>query len=589
MKTILFLISFLAIASSSFVNGQCAAIVCPADITVYSDSNSCDAIVNFTAPVGVDTCNYITSTFSYTGAEQTYVVPNGVTSIIVDAYGAQGGANWASNDNYGGHVQAEIAVTPGTTIFVYVGGQPSGISGGWNGGGAGETAGQGGGGASDIRIGGNGLTDRVVVAGAGGGAGYWSSQHVIGGAGGGLIGANGSRTDFVTAPGGEGGTQSGSGNGTCASLNNPICAGGFGYGGAPSGCGCEGYGGGGGWYGGAGSGNCRGGGGGSSYTIPSATNVVHNQGVRLGHGEISISYPNGSTTSTSQIAGLSSGSVFPSGTTVVTYQAIAGTDTTTCSFNVNVVDTIAPSITAPLDVVSCEGEVVNNIAPTTWDNCPSSNVTYTISGATTGNGSDDASGTVFNTGLSTIWYYIADNAGNMDSTSFTVTVNALPVVTLSEVSNDTMCVNNVPITLPAGTPSSGVYSGNGVVGGNFDPSVSGVGMHYIVYSYTDANGCMNSDSAAVYVDACAGLNDLSNEYQLIIHPNPTKGNINISLDSEANSIDYTLITAEGKKVLSGTENSVMTLDLDLTKEENGVYFLHLNIDGNLSVVKILKQ
>jgi hypothetical protein len=227
--------------------------------------------------------------FNYTGVQQTFIVPNGVTSITVDAYGAQGGSNWSGNVNYGGYVQADIPVTPGTTLYIYVGGQPSGLAGGFNGGGIGETGGAGGGGASDIRIGGTTYADRVVVAGGAGGAGTWFNLHVVGGLGGGLIGGNGYR-DNPSTLGGDGGTQTSSGNGTCVSFNNPVVAGGFGFGGAPSGCGCQGYGGGGGWYGGAGSGNCRGGGGGSSYTIPGATNVTHTQGIRMGDGQITLTW-----------------------------------------------------------------------------------------------------------------------------------------------------------------------------------------------------------------------------------------------------------------------------------------------------------
>jgi len=33
-----------------------------------------------------------TQTFSYTGGEQTWVVPAGVTSVTIEAWGAQGGA-----------------------------------------------------------------------------------------------------------------------------------------------------------------------------------------------------------------------------------------------------------------------------------------------------------------------------------------------------------------------------------------------------------------------------------------------------------------------------------------------------------------
>ncbi|MBK9452066.1 MAG: hypothetical protein IPN95_22130 [Bacteroidetes bacterium] len=233
------------------------------------------------------------TTFVYTGSAQMFVVPGCVDSITMDVYGAQGGANWINNTNFGGRVRAKIAVTPGETLMVYVGQQPTtGTVAGWNGGGAGDGAGKGGGGASDVRRGGTTLNDRIIVGGAGGGAGYWSSLHVVGGVGGGLTGGNGYRDpSFSANPGGLGAGQSAGGaNGTCASFNNVLMAGSFGQGGTPLSfnCGCEGYGGGGGWYGGAGSGNCRGAGGGSSYTIPTATNVQHFQGVRVGNGQVKL-------------------------------------------------------------------------------------------------------------------------------------------------------------------------------------------------------------------------------------------------------------------------------------------------------------
>ena len=48
-------------------------------------------------------------TFSYTGANQTWTVPSGITSIVVDVYG--GGSNGA-----GARVQATVPVTPGQTL-----------------------------------------------------------------------------------------------------------------------------------------------------------------------------------------------------------------------------------------------------------------------------------------------------------------------------------------------------------------------------------------------------------------------------------------------------------------------------------------
>ena len=69
-------------------------------------------------------------TFSYTGGEQTFTVPSGVSTITIKAWGAQGGSGgfW-SNSNYcgtggkGGYSTGELSITPGNTVYVYVGGQ----------------------------------------------------------------------------------------------------------------------------------------------------------------------------------------------------------------------------------------------------------------------------------------------------------------------------------------------------------------------------------------------------------------------------------------------------------------------------------
>ena len=239
------------------------------------------------------TCSPKVFDFAFTGGEQIYTVPAWATSLDVTLDGAQGGTDFATSMNYGGRVTAKLSVSPGEQLSLFVGGQPSDTSGGFNGGGAGENSGRGGGGATDIRRGGNTLAHRILVAAGGGGGGVWTLQNleVVGGAGGGLTGETGRRESDV---GGQGGTQTSSGTGTCFVVGtSTLVSGGFGFGGTPAGhsCGCMGYGGGGGWWGGAGSGNCRGGGGGSSYiaddpSIGSASTTTG--GAEPGNGSIHI-------------------------------------------------------------------------------------------------------------------------------------------------------------------------------------------------------------------------------------------------------------------------------------------------------------
>jgi hypothetical protein len=179
--------------------------------------------------------------YLFTGAMQSFTVPASVAYIDVDITGAAGGGIGNGFPGFGARVQTSIPVTPGSTLYIFVGGQGGVSSAGFNGGGAGTEAGSGGGGASDIRVGIADLAHRIIVAGGGGGYDYEDCGPIKGGNGGevGLAGNTGN----CSYPIGGGGTKvaggSASGSATPGSLGQGG-AGGGGYGG----------GGGGGYYGG---------------------------------------------------------------------------------------------------------------------------------------------------------------------------------------------------------------------------------------------------------------------------------------------------------------------------------------------------
>ena len=167
---------------------------------------------------------------------------------------------------------------------------PGGFNGGGNSGGGTSVSGVcgSGGGASDIRIGGNAFTDRKIVAGGGGAAGYQecngSANVISGGHGGGLTGGNPIVGSYAARIG-HGGTQTAGGAGGSDATYAAGNPGSFGLGGngGTATSGGNGAGGGGGWYGGgAGSHGfyCAGGGGGGSSYIGGVTN-----GVTLMYGE----------------------------------------------------------------------------------------------------------------------------------------------------------------------------------------------------------------------------------------------------------------------------------------------------------------
>lgn len=265
-----------------------------------------------------------TVTYNYTGAMQTFVVPSCASSVTISAYGAKGAPGVGGNVGVGGNgglAQGVLAVTPGQTYNIFVGGT-NGYNGGANPGAGGPFTSGTGGGASDVRFGGVALANRIITAGGGGGGGGGPQVSCNagvggnGGVGGNLTGGNGTTgtAGFCGNGGsfGSGGTQAaggaaGTGNFNCGGPAGNGFAGALGIGGNGGlgimGCGCYigagGAGGGGGYYGGGGGGGGNGGcggaysggggGGGSSNTGALASPVL-NAGVQTGNGQVIIAY-----------------------------------------------------------------------------------------------------------------------------------------------------------------------------------------------------------------------------------------------------------------------------------------------------------
>jgi gliding motility-associated-like protein len=147
----------------------------------------------------------------------------------------------------------------------------------------------------------------------------------------------------------------------------------------------------------------------------------------------------GSSTYQSDITGYSSGDSFPLGTTLQEHTITNGTDSSTCSFNVIIVDTISPNInclgtqnvSANLNCQAILGDYSSVIS--SLDNCDIPLITQSpIAGATI-------------TGSELITMYATDNSGNIDSCSFLIIVddNIPPTISCPTDSNvyiDTNCM-----------------------------------------------------------------------------------------------------------------------------------------------------
>jgi hypothetical protein len=229
-----------------------------------------------------------------TPGSYTWTVPDGVTSVQIECWGAQGEDNPADgvSGGKGGYDKGNLTVTPGTVLYIYVGGKGNGSTGGFNGGGSTDGIfGLAGGGASDVRQGGTDLSDRKIVAGGGGGSSLYVSDYYYGsyvqanghdgGNGGGGDGEIGDATYWPGEAGfgGRGGTQN-DGNALGQGQNGDSS---------------QGYaaGGGGGYWGGYAGYQADidngGGGGGSGYT-GGVTGGTMSNGIQSGNGRVLLNW-----------------------------------------------------------------------------------------------------------------------------------------------------------------------------------------------------------------------------------------------------------------------------------------------------------
>ncbi len=510
------------------------------------------SVFNFNGTVGIGSCGI-------NGTPQAFNVPLGVTLIAVDMYGASGGYACCTYPTPGptapgGRVQCTMNVTPGSTLWVYVGGHGadnlnSGTAqpGGWNGGGIGGAPTSAfcasGGGASDIRTINYSTTPStypagvLTVAGAGGGGGDFGP---LGGLGGGPIGG------------------AGAGGGACGGgQTGPSCTTGTVLGTPGQGANTNTYstgGGGGGWWGGNGGvTNNGGGGGGSSYpATPNSvvTAISHTQGYSgsVLHGRVAITIlcnsPGtivgnapvciGNTFTLSNPTSLPGGTWSSNNTAVATINSSglvsgvsAGTATVTytipnpCGALATAIVTVNPlpqAITGTPTV--CTGLVTTLTELTTGGAWSSSNT----SAATV-----DAFGNVAGAGIGTtnIRYTLPTTC----FTSFAVTVNNSPGPILG---TPTVCQGGT--TALTNAVGGGVWTSTATGVANVDGSgnVTGIGVPDIVTTstivYTLTNGCSSARVVSVnpvphaYVvtggsSFCAGLSPTT----AIILTNSTAG------------------------------------------------------------------
>ncbi|MBL7931042.1 MAG: hypothetical protein JNL60_04025, partial [Bacteroidia bacterium] len=133
-----------------------------------------------------------------------------------------------------------------------------------------------------------------------------------------------------------------------------------------------------------------------------------------------------------------------------------------------------------------------------------------------------------NTGLSPLWsggqttpsitvtqpgdYWVTDSNFCSSATSSTVQVSFSSTVVASYIeAQSTVCIGTNAYTLSPGSPAGGTYSGTGVSGNVFIPSLAGPGLHTVTYNYQDSqSGCVSKATQNILVDGNPTLTAIGN-------------------------------------------------------------------------------
>ena len=172
-----------------------------------------------------------------------------------------------------------------------------------------------------------------------------------------------------------------------------------------------------------------------------------------------------------------------------------------------------------------------------------------------------------------------DHVARFISPDFT----GIPGVAGTSSSAGTIFTYNFSFTLPANFKSNKIH----IIGMFIDPT----GMIENAGSATIAEAITNG--YVVGVNSGFNKSFAGPDAQINLYPNPTANISSISLDlAKVSNVQVAIYAVDGSLIGNkdyGKLNGAMTLPVDLTKYDAGIYFININIDGQSSVLKLVKK
>ncbi|MFN4893795.1 MAG: reprolysin-like metallopeptidase [Bacteroidota bacterium] len=252
------------------------------------------------------------------------------------------------------------------------------------------------------------------------------------------------------------------------------------------------------------------------------------------------------------------------------------------------VNTFPTITTQPQSVQVCEGaNATFSVAASTgvgtltyqWQ-FSTNGINYTnIPGATAS--SYTITGTVVGQNNYVFRVLVSAGCGTVNSALALLNVNPFPIISFNPTA--TVCKSDQPVALSA-TPGGGTFSGTGVTGSNFNPTVAGVGPKAVTYSVT-LSGCTSNATRTILVNQCAERQLTIDKFPaIIVYPSPNNGQFNIGISTDiVTKLEVRVFNAIGQQIQTKSFSGVRygaVLPMDISGQPSGTYQVYMVNDEN---------
>ena len=184
---------------------------------------------------------------------------------------------------------------------------------------------------------------------------------------------------------------------------------------------------------------------------------------------------------------------------------------------------------------------------------------------------------------------LTNQCGYSATSTFTITEPATSVTVAAVTSNTLICSGYSSTLTASGSGGTGSLSytwapsGNGQII-NVTPTITTV----FTVTGTDTNGCTANAMVTQSVSPCTNiLNKILSEVSAF--PNPTNSQFNLVFNSIKQKAELKIFNSIGQIVLGKNIFSTDRVSLNLSDQPSGIYFVEVNVDGEVYREKVVKE